>query len=180
MARCASDERCRRVIRPPSGYDNNEAEAEEVCQHKQNSKKVQRWTAQEKRHTNSIQVSLSNRFQLLHELTEDRETDIETQWEDSKKLWHSTCEDVLGKRATQHKEWIFPDTIQKLKARKKRKTDLNTSRTRAAKAKAQIEYRTADGEVKRSIGRTKGITSKTWPVRQRKQPDRGTSKTHTW
>ena len=97
------------------------------------------------------QISLSNRFQLLQELTEGRETDIETQWEDSKKLWHNTCEEVLGKKATQRKEWISADTIQKLEARKKRKTDLNTSRTRAAKAKAQIEYRTVDGEVKRSI-----------------------------
>ena len=97
------------------------------------------------------QISLSNRFQLLQELTEGRETDIETQWEDSKKLWHNTCEEVLGKKATQHKEWISADTIQKLEAREKRKTDLNTSRTRAAKAKAQIEYRTVDGEVKRSI-----------------------------
>ena len=73
------------------------------------------------------QISLSNRFQLLQELTEGRETDIETQWEDSKKLWHNTCEEVLGKKATQHKEWISADTIQKLEARKKRKTDLNTS-----------------------------------------------------
>ena len=46
------------------------------------------------------QISLSNRFQLLQELTEGRETDIETQWEDSKKLWHNTFEEVLGKKAT--------------------------------------------------------------------------------
>ena len=99
----------------------------------------------------AFQISLFNRFQLLQELTDGKETDIETQWEDSKKLWHNTCEEVLGKKATQHKEWISADTIQKLEAREKRKTDLNTSRTRAAKAKAQIEYRTVDGEVKRSI-----------------------------
>ena len=103
----------------------------------------------------AFQISLSNRFQLLQELTEGRETDIETQWENSKKLWHNTCEEVLGKKATQHKEWISADIIQKLEARKKRKTDLNTSRTKAAKAKAQTEYRTADGEVKRSIRKDK-------------------------
>lgn len=103
----------------------------------------------------AFQISLSNRFQLLQELTEGRETDIETQWEDSKKLWHNTCEEVLGKKATQRKEWISADTIQKLEARKRGKTDLNTSRTRAAKVKAQIEYRTADGEVKRSIRKDK-------------------------
>ena len=38
----------------------------------------------------AIQISLSNRFQSLQELTEDDETDIETQWEHCKKLWHVT------------------------------------------------------------------------------------------
>ena len=105
----------------------------------------------------AFQISLSNRFQLLQELTDDRETetDIETQWEDSKKLWHDTCEEVLGKKKAQHKEWISVDTIQKLEARKERKTALNTSRTRAAKVKAQAEYTAADREVKKSIRKDK-------------------------
>nr|KAG5708629.1 hypothetical protein BaRGS_034846 [Batillaria attramentaria] len=81
--------------------------------------------------------------------------DIETQWEHSKKLWHDTCEEVLGKRKTQHKEWISADTIQKLEVRKKKKTALNTSRTRRAKAKAQEEYTAADREVKRSTRKDK-------------------------
>ena len=36
----------------------------------------------------AFQISLSNRFQPLQELTEDDKTDIETQWEHCKKLWH--------------------------------------------------------------------------------------------
>nr|KAG5705192.1 hypothetical protein BaRGS_011218 [Batillaria attramentaria] len=75
--------------------------------------------------------------------------------EHSKKLWHDTCEEVLGKRKTQHKEWISADTIQKLEVRKKKKTALNTSRTRRAKAKAQEEYTAADREVKRSTRKDK-------------------------
>nr|KAG5704998.1 hypothetical protein BaRGS_022840 [Batillaria attramentaria] len=66
-------------------------------------------------------------FQPLQDLIEDSEMDIETQWEHSKKLWHDTCEEVLGKRKTQHKEWISADTIQKLEVRKEKKTALNTS-----------------------------------------------------
>ena len=88
----------------------------------------------------AFQISLSNRFQLLQELIEDNETDIETQWEHCKKLWHDTSEEVLGKK-TKHKEWISADTIHKLETRRERKTVLNNSRTRAAKARAQEEYR---------------------------------------
>nr|KAG5711957.1 hypothetical protein BaRGS_026398 [Batillaria attramentaria] len=45
--------------------------------------------------------------------------------------------------------------IQKLEVRKEKKTALNTSRTRRAKAKAQEEYTAADREVKRSIRKDK-------------------------
>ena len=88
----------------------------------------------------AFQISLSNRFQPLQELIEDDETDIETQREHCKKLWHDTCEEVLGKKKTPHKEWISADTIDKLETRRERKIVLNNSRTRAAKAKAQEEY----------------------------------------
>ena len=103
----------------------------------------------------AFQISLSNRFQPLQELVEDNETDIETQWEHCKKLWHDTCEEVLGNKKTQHKEWISADTIHKLETRRERKTVLNNSQTRAAKAKAQEEYTAVDREVKRSIKKDK-------------------------
>nr|KAG5704670.1 hypothetical protein BaRGS_025312 [Batillaria attramentaria] len=103
----------------------------------------------------AFRISLSNRFQPLQDLIEDSGMDIETQWEHSKKLWHDTCEEVLGKRKTQHKEWVSADTTQKLEVRKKKKTALNTSRTRRAKAKAQEEYTAADREVKRSTRKDK-------------------------
>ena len=82
-------------------------------------------------YTNSVSV----RFQLLQGLIDDSETDLETQWEESKKLWWDTCEEVLGKQKAQHKEWISADTIQRSETRKVRKTVLNTSQTRAAKSK---------------------------------------------
>ena len=103
----------------------------------------------------AFQISLSDKFQPLQELIEDNETDIETQWEHCKKLWHDTCEEVLGKKKTQHKEWIFADTIHKLETRSERKTVMNNSRTRAAKARAQEEYTAVDREVNRSIKKDK-------------------------
>ena len=89
----------------------------------------------------AFQISLSNRFQPLQELIEDGDTDIEIQWEYCEKLWHDTCEEVLGQKKTQHKEWISADTIHKLETRRDRKTALNNSRTRAAKGKAQEDSR---------------------------------------
>ena len=68
----------------------------------------------------AFQISLSNRFQPLQELIEDDETDIETQRERCKKLWHETYEEVFGKKKTQHKEWISADTIHKLETRRER------------------------------------------------------------
>ena len=67
----------------------------------------------------------------------------------------TTCEEVLGKKKTQHKKWIPVDTIHKLETRRERKSVLNNSRARAAKARAQEEYTAVDREVKRSIKKDK-------------------------
>ena len=101
----------------------------------------------------AFKTSLSNRYQLLQDLI-DPGTDIETHREHSK-IWHDTCEEVLGKKKTQYKDWISAATIRKLEARKAKKTTLNTSQTRAAKTRAQAEYTAADIEVKRSMKREK-------------------------
>ena len=95
----------------------------------------------------AFQISLFNRFQPLQELIEGNETDIETQWEHCKKLWHDRCEEVLGKKKTRHKEWISADTIHELETSRESKTVLNNSRTRA--------YTAVDREVKRSIKKDK-------------------------
>ncbi|XP_068713222.1 uncharacterized protein [Montipora foliosa] len=102
----------------------------------------------------AFNISLSNRYQLLQDLI-DPETDIKTHWEYCKKIWHDTCEECLGRKKTQHKDWITADTIRKLEARKAKNTALNTIRTRAAKTRAQAEYAAADREVKRNIKKDK-------------------------
>ena len=91
----------------------------------------------------------------------------------------TTCEAILGKKKTQHKEWISANTILKLETRRKNKTVLNNSWTRAAKAKAQEEYTAADREVKRSIKKDKRNYIDDL-ARQRQQLDRGTWGTCTW
>ena len=69
----------------------------------------------------SFRLSLANRYAPLQELTEDDSIDIETHWKHSKELWIGTCEEVLGKKRVNHKEWISEDTIQKIEARKEKK-----------------------------------------------------------
>ena len=102
-------------------------------------------------------MSLANRYAPLQELTEDNSTDIETRWKHSKELWIGTCEEVLGEKRVNHKEWISEVTIQKIEVRKEKKNILNLSRTRnaKAKAKAQKEYAVADKEVKASVKKDK-------------------------
>ena len=105
-----------------------------------------------------FQLKLSNRFQPLQELED--ETNMEGMWEDTKKLWLDTCEEVLGRKKTQHKDWISADTLQRLEERKTKKAQLNMGRTRAAKATtAQEEYSAAEKEVKRSVKKDRTMST---------------------
>ena len=100
-------------------------------------------------------ICLTNKFQALQGLMEDDEMDIESKWKQSKELWIDTCEEVLGKKRKQQKEWISTNTIKKIEARKKKKGLLNRSLTRASKARAQEEYTAADKEVKKNVKKDK-------------------------
>ncbi|KAL0165193.1 hypothetical protein M9458_040946 [Cirrhinus mrigala] len=124
-----------RVIRPPSCTDDNETVTKEV--------------------QTAFQISLYNRLQLLQEILEDTEVDLERQWQVTKRTWLDTCEEVLGKNKIKQKECISAETLQKVEERKRKKTALNMSRTRAAKAKTQEDYTAADKEVKKSVKRDK-------------------------
>lgn len=81
--------------------------------------------------------------------------DIEAQWQQTKETWLGTCEEVLGRKKTEHKDWISVNTLQRLEERKEKKTVLNMSRTRSAKEKAQEEYTVAGKQVKKSIRKDK-------------------------
>ena len=87
---------------------------------------------------------------MLQELLEE-ETDLNKQWQNIKETWTSTCQEVVGPRTPQQKEWISVETLRKVQMRKEKKTAVNNSRTRTAKAKAQEEYAEVNREVKKSI-----------------------------
>ena len=68
-----------------------------------------------------------------------------------KEVWNSTCKEQLGlQKPKQYKKWITPDTIRLIEERRKLKTVINNSRTRATKSKAQESYTKLNKEVKRS------------------------------
>ena len=100
-----------------------------------------------------FKISLFNKFQVLQEILEDETT--EGKWQSMKETVQSTCQEVLGNRKQAHKEWMTAGTLSKIEERKRKKSEVNNSRTRAQKNKAQKEYADANKEVKKSIKRDK-------------------------
>ncbi|VDP57477.1 unnamed protein product [Schistosoma margrebowiei] len=100
---------------------------------------------------NKLKITLSNKFQAFHDLLNGEGTTMESNWKGIKEAIISTCHEVLGHKKHHHKEWITVDTLDNIQERKNKKAAINTSRTRAEKAKAQAEYTEVNKQVKRSI-----------------------------
>ena len=102
-----------------------------------------------------FKMELSNRFQTLGELIEE---DVETHWTKIKEAFTSTCQVVLGdanQSRSQHKPWITQESLELVESRRKKKLQVNESRTRTQKRKAQGEYNQAAKEVKKSLKKDK-------------------------
>ncbi|VDO43630.1 unnamed protein product [Schistosoma margrebowiei] len=76
---------------------------------------------------------------------------MESNLEGIKEAITSTCIEALVYKKHHHKEWITVDTLDKIQERRNKKAAINTSRTRAEKAKAQAEHTEVNKQVKRSI-----------------------------
>uniref|UniRef100_A0A183JZ37 F-BAR domain-containing protein n=1 Tax=Schistosoma curassoni TaxID=6186 RepID=A0A183JZ37_9TREM len=94
---------------------------------------------------NKFKIVLSNKFQAFHDLLNGEGTTM------IKEAITSTYHEVLGHKKHHHKEWINVDTLDKIQERRNKKTEINTSRTRAEKARAQVEYTEVNKQAKRSI-----------------------------
>lgn len=102
-------------------------------------------------------LTLANRFDALRYNLEDEEEEddeIETGWSTIKEAYTSTCEEVLGKIKGK-KVWMSQETWEKVEERRKRKADVDNSKTRNQKANAMKVYNKADREVKKSCRRDK-------------------------
>ncbi|VDO63155.1 unnamed protein product [Schistosoma margrebowiei] len=100
---------------------------------------------------NEFKIALSNKFQAFHDLLNGEGTTVESNWKGIKEAITSTCHEVLGHKKHHHKEWITVDTLDKIEERRNKKAAINTSRTRAEKAKAQAEYTEVNKQVKKCI-----------------------------
>ncbi|KAK2174946.1 hypothetical protein NP493_766g01027 [Ridgeia piscesae] len=105
--------------------------------------------------TETFQLTVRNKYEALQDLLDKGNMDIDTQWQQIKKMWTSTCSEVLGKKKYQQKDWISADTLNKVQVRKEKKGAVNNSRTRAAKATTQEEYTEANRAVKNSVKKDK-------------------------
>ena len=99
-------------------------------------------------------MTLRNRFQVLQELT-TKDINAHDLWKGTKDELAETCQEVLGPKKNQHKDWISVDTLQKIQARRLKKEAVNERRTRVSKAAAQADYTEAHKEVKRSVKKDK-------------------------
>ncbi|RUS88701.1 hypothetical protein EGW08_003516 [Elysia chlorotica] len=97
-------------------------------------------------------VELKNRFEALSEL--DDET-VENHWQEIKKTWNTACQQVLGKRTRELKEWISPDSWNLIKERKEAKQKINHTQDQARKEELQGQYRELNQKVKRSTKQDK-------------------------
>ncbi|VDO65291.1 unnamed protein product [Schistosoma margrebowiei] len=99
----------------------------------------------------TISQNPQQHFQAFHDLLNEEGTTVESNWKGIKEAVTSTCHEVMGHKKHHHKEWITVDTLDKIQERRNKKAAINTSRTRAEKAKAQAEYTEVNKQVKRSI-----------------------------
>uniref|UniRef100_A0A452GGJ1 Endonuclease/exonuclease/phosphatase domain-containing protein n=1 Tax=Gopherus agassizii TaxID=38772 RepID=A0A452GGJ1_9SAUR len=100
-------------------------------------------------------LTLKNKFSVLQDQSEEEEDSVLNRWQKVRETLRSVCQEVLGIKKHQQKEWITAETLIKIEDRKKKKAAVNNSRTRAAKAKAQKEYAEAHRAVKRNIRKDK-------------------------
>ena len=55
---------------------------------------------------------------------------VDSSWKVVKESFVTACKEVLGPKKYHHKDWISAETLSKIRARKKKKTGANSSRTR--------------------------------------------------
>ncbi|XP_061164542.1 uncharacterized protein LOC133173578 [Saccostrea echinata] len=93
-------------------------------------------------------IAVKNKYQVLQEKGEV--TTFEDHWKGIKETITTSCHEILGVKKYHHKEWITNDTLRKVQERKAKKAGVNSSRTRAEKAKAQKEYAEANKRTKQA------------------------------
>ncbi|VDO91449.1 unnamed protein product [Schistosoma curassoni] len=100
---------------------------------------------------NEFKIILNNRFQALQDLLKEEGTTMEDNWKCIIEALTSTCQKILGRNKHYHKEWISVETLDKIQARKNKKTAISNSQITTQKTKPQAEYTEANKQVEKSI-----------------------------
>ena len=75
---------------------------------------------------------------------------MEEIWEESKTAWKKSSGEVLGKRASQHRERLSVGNLARKAERREKKAALNIAKTGAAKAQRQAKYTDANKAVNKN------------------------------
>lgn len=102
---------------------------------------------------NVFKLGLHNRFEGLQQLMGEEELSVEDEWRQIKQGYAETCEQVLGRRKANRKEWISKETWEIIDQRKEAKNTMNMARTRKQRRDANRRYQGLNGYVKRRCRR---------------------------
>ena len=58
----------------------------------------------------TFRLTVRNKYEALQDLLDEGNMDIDTQWQQIKEMWTSTCSEVLGKKKYQQKT-VFLQTL---------------------------------------------------------------------
>ena len=75
--------------------------------------------------TETFRFTAGNKYEAMQDLLDEGNMDIDTQWQQIKEMWTSTCSEVLGKKKYQNK--ILQTLSTKCKWGRKRKVQLTTA-----------------------------------------------------
>jgi len=93
------------------------------------------------------QCELRNWFSALAHQPEES---VEETWRGLRDTWKATCNEVLGKKTRQHKEWLSANTWTLIKERKQLKNDINQTQDLQQKQDLQAQYWKLNRQVTKS------------------------------
>ena len=101
----------------------------------------------------AFSITLKNKFEALNNITE--ETALDENWSKLKTLWTETCQECLGKRSPNNKEWISIETLKLVDQRRELKQKINRSKGEEEEKRMRVEYTKVNNKVKKSARRDK-------------------------
>ncbi|VDO49245.1 unnamed protein product [Schistosoma margrebowiei] len=76
---------------------------------------------------NEFKIALSNTFEVLQDLLKEEETTMDDNWIGIKETLTSTCQEIPSPKNHHHQEWIYTETLGRIKERKNKKIAINNS-----------------------------------------------------